>query len=116
MAVQLVVEELSPDRAVVTFSGSLNLGITLQAADSQLQTLINKGVVNLVLDLTQVAYCDSAGLGVVVHTFGMAEQHGGKVRICGVSGRVAGVLKMTRTDTFLHIDQDRATSLAAFDA
>lgn len=113
MAVQLVVEAIGPNRAVVTFQGSLNLGTTLQAADHQLQTLIGSGVTRLVLDLSHVPYCDSAGLGVIVHTYGLAEQKGGRVRICGVAGRVAGVLKMTRTDTFLPIDADRATSIAA---
>jgi anti-anti-sigma factor len=116
MAIQLVIEELSPDSAVVTFEGSLNLGTTLQTADKQLQSLIGNGVKNLVLDLSAVPYCDSAGLGVIVHTYGLAEQSGGKVRICGASGRVAGVFKMTRTDTFLSIDADRATSIAALGA
>jgi anti-sigma B factor antagonist len=116
MAIQLVVEELGPDTAVVTFEGSLNLGSTLLAADNQLQGLIGKGVTRLVLDLSAVPYCDSAGLGVLVHTYGLAEQNGGKVRICGASGRVAGVFKMTRTDTFLAIDADRAASIAALTA
>jgi anti-sigma B factor antagonist len=98
---------------VVTFEGSLNLGTTLQAADHQLQALIAKGVSNLVFDLSGVPYCDSAGLGVIVHSYGLAEQKGGKVRICGATGRVAGVFKMTRTDTFLTIDADRAASIAA---
>jgi anti-sigma B factor antagonist len=113
MPVQLVIEELSADSAVVTFEGSLNLGSTLQAADNQLQALIGKGITKLVLDLSGVPYCDSAGLGVVVHTFGLAEQKGGRVRVCGVAGRVAAVLKMTRTDTFLPIDADRSSSIAA---
>lgn len=113
MAVHLTVEELSADSGVVTFEGSLNLGTTLQAADHQLQALIAKGMKNLVLDLSGVPYCDSAGLGVIVHTYGLAEQKGGKVRICGASGRVASVFKMTRTDTFLTIDEDRAASIAA---
>jgi len=113
MAVHLTVEELSADSGVVTFEGSLNLGTTLQAADHQLQALIAKGMKNLVLDLSGVPYCDSAGLGVIVHTYGLAEQKGGKVRICGASGRVASVFKLTRTDTFLTIDEDRAASIAA---
>lgn len=116
MAVLLTIEELNPTSAVVIFEGSLNLGTTLQTADHQLQGLINKGVKHLVLDLSGVLHCDSAGLGVVVHTFGLAEQRGGKVRICGVAGRVASVLKMTRTDTFLPIDPDRTASIAALGA
>jgi anti-anti-sigma regulatory factor len=37
----------------------------------------------------------------------------GSMRLCGVSDKVASLLKMTRMDTFLKIDPDVEASLAA---
>jgi anti-anti-sigma factor len=60
-----------------------------------------------------VPYCDSAGLGAIVHAYGLTKQQGGMLRMCGLSERVAAMLRMTTTDTFLPIDADRAAGIAA---
>jgi anti-sigma B factor antagonist len=108
------VEEISARQAVVTFDGPLTLGMSLRLADSQLRALIDKGVCELVLDLTAVPYCDSSGLGAIVLAFGLAKQGGGMLRMCGLSGRVLSMFQMTSTDQLIPIDADRAASLAAF--
>lgn len=112
---QLAVDtrNIAADTAVVTFSGSLTLGTSLKIADTNLQSLIYKGVIKLVLDLTEVGYMDSAGLGTLVHTYGLTQEKGGAFRLCGVQSRIANMLKMTRTDQLVPIDADVEASLAA---
>ncbi len=107
------VEELDAHRALITLNGEFILGMSLRLADSQIQRLIAKGVNRLILDMTGVPYLDSSGLGSLVHTYGLVKQQGGMIRLCGLSDRVANMLKMTTTDTLLPIDSDRAASLAA---
>jgi anti-sigma B factor antagonist len=113
MSLQMTVEQLDASRAVLIFDGALTLGMSLRLADSQIQNLINKGVNRLVFDLSGVPYCDSSGLGALVHTHGLAKEAGGMIRLCGLSDRVANMLRMTTTDTLLRIDVDRAASIAA---
>jgi len=43
----------------------------------------------------------------------MAKQQGGDLRLCGVSERVAELIKMTRTDGLLPMDADVDASLKA---
>jgi len=94
-------------------TGSLTLGTTLKIVDTRLQQLVEDGVHRLVLDLSYCAYSDSAGLGTLIHTFGVLSERGGSMRLCGVNERLAAMFKMTRTDALLPCDPDRETSLAA---
>lgn len=55
----------------------------------------------------------TAGLGMIVSAYGALNEKSGLLRVCGVSPRVLSLLKLTKTDTFLTIDQTREESLAA---
>lgn len=116
MITTATIETLPEGTAVVTVSGPLTLGMSLKLADSQVQEAIAAGVTRMVFDLTGVDYVDSAGLGMIVYTYGVLNQKSGSLRLCGVSPRVLSLLKLTRTDTVLAIDASREESLAALDA
>jgi anti-anti-sigma factor len=114
MALDTTVDRLDQRSAVVTVRGPLSLGTNLKIVDTQLQQLIEDGVVRLVLDLTSCPYCDSAGLGVMVHAHGLIDAKGGMIRLCGVPERIAALLKLTHTGPLLPCDVDSAASIAAF--
>lgn len=113
MSLKIKIEELTTDTAVVVFDGSLTLGMSLSLVDSQVRGLIDRGLIKLLFDLQAVSYCDSAGLGLIVHTFGLTNEKGGVLRLCCLSPRVEGVLKMSTTDSFLPVSPDRASGIAA---
>jgi len=113
MALDATVERLNDVSAIVTVRGPLSLGTNLKIVDTQLQQLIDEGVVRLVLDLTASPYADSSGLGVLIHTYGLIRAKNGSMRLCGVSERIAALLKMTHTESVLPCDADSATSIAA---
>jgi anti-anti-sigma factor len=113
MILQVDIEKPKPGVAVVRFTGPLTLGTSLHAVDAQLQKTIKDGAARVVLDMAAVPYMDSAGLGALVQASGMARQQGGELRLCGVSERVAELIKMTRTDGLLPMDADVDASLTA---
>jgi len=113
MILDVAINQIAPDTAVVTLTGALTLGTSLMTADTKLQTLIKTGVTKVALDLSGVPYMDSAGLGAIVHAYGLAMEMQGTMRLCNISDKVASLLKMTRMDSFLPIDPDVTTSLAA---
>ena len=113
MSLSATIEKLPEATAVVTLSGHMTLGTSLKVADSQIGGIIEDGVTKLVIDLTAVDYMDSAGLGMLVYVFGAMREKEGTLRICGVAPRLLSLLQLTKTDTFLMIDQTRADSLAA---
>jgi anti-sigma B factor antagonist len=108
--------ELNDDCAVVVFSGRITLGSSLSLADSQIRSLINSGVRKIVFDLTEVELVDSAGLGMLVYTYGSLCSKGGALRLCGVAPRILSLLELTKMNTLLAIDATREESLAALRA
>ena len=54
-----------------------------------------------ILDLSQVPYVDSAGLGTVLMFYVSAEKNGRKLALASVTDRVLSLIRMTRVDTVL---------------
>ena len=113
MALEMTVERLDETTAVATIVGPLHMGTNLKTIDNNLQTLITDGVKRLVLDLSECPYSDSAGLGVLMQTFGLMREQEGQLRLCGVSERILRMMRITTTDTLFKCDANRAESLAA---
>jgi anti-sigma B factor antagonist len=113
MPLSASIESLPNGIAVVVLSGGLTLGTSLKIADSQIQAAIEDGVTKMVIDLTDVEYVDSAGLGMLMYAYGLLNDKKGVLRLCGVAPRVLSLLQMTKTDTFLPIDPSRDESVAA---
>ena len=113
MPVTATIERLPEATAVVTLSGNLTLGSSLSLLNSQINGVIADGVTRMVIDLTAVDHVDSAGLGMLVYTYGALNEKTGSIRLCGVGPRVVSLLELTHTNTFLKVDPTREASLAA---
>ena len=107
---------VAADTAVITLTGALTLGTSLKTADMQIQTAIRQGAYRLVVEMSGVPYLDSAGLGALVYTAGLAQEHGGALRLAGVTEKVAALLRMTKVDPLLPMDPDEQTALDALAA
>ncbi len=113
MLMTATIDRLADATAVVTLSGPLTLGTSLKVADSQVQAAIAEGVSKMVIDLSSVDFVDSAGLGMLVCTYGALNEKSGTLRLCGVAPRVLKLLQLTRTEGILAIDANREDSLTA---
>ena len=82
----------------------------------RIRSLINGGTRKLVFDLTEVELIDSAGLGMLVYTYGSLAAKGGALRLCGVTPRILSLLELTKMNTLLAVDATRQESLAAIKA
>ena len=69
---------------------------------------------SLVLDLSQVQYIDSGGLGALVAVLTSARASGGDLRLTGVNERVSRVLKTTRLDRVFRIHSSVEVAVNAF--
>jgi len=107
------IDQLDPATAVVTVTGPLRLSPDLQTVNYALQQLVAGGVTRMIVDLSDCAYVDSAGLGTLIHTFGLISERHGMFRLCAVNQRIEDLILMTHTDALLHRDQDRESALAA---
>jgi anti-anti-sigma factor len=76
--------------------------------------LIGNGDKRILVDLTSVAYVDSATIGCLMDLFRQAQAAGGSLKLAGVQKRVETMLTMTGAHNFLEVYADQASALASF--
>jgi anti-sigma B factor antagonist len=90
---------LKEGTTVLTLAGPLTLS-TMFPLQAELRNLSPQV---LILDLTDVPYIDSAGLGLIPHYYVSAQQEGRTLLLAGVSHRVAAVMGHARIDTLVKV-------------
>jgi anti-sigma B factor antagonist len=92
-----------PERgAVVRLSGDLDI-VTSDGVKRELTQLIDAGHVALELDLAEVGFVDSSGLGVLVAIHRHAETQGGSFVVRSVTPQVQRLLDITRLGDLLTV-------------
>lgn len=84
---------------VLTLSGPLTLS-NIFSLQSDLRILKPEC---LIMDLTQVPYMDSAGLGVIMNYYVSAENSNRRFFLVGPTERVKALIEMTKVDTVLKV-------------
>jgi len=90
---------VEPDIDIVELVGNLTHGSALTWIETDIRRLIKEGARKLILDISQLRYTDSAGIGMFITVNGEIEQAGGQLRIAGANGMVA------KSFTIVHIDR-----------
>jgi anti-sigma B factor antagonist len=111
----MTIQERAVDSVVV-----LDLGGRLVLDDGdgllkeRVQQLIAGGSRHIVLNLADVSYVDSAGLGALVAVFLDSRKQGGSVKLLNPSKRLRDLLTMARLLTVLEISESEAETMASF--
>lgn len=100
------------DTTVVTLGGEIDV-YTAPFVREQLDEAVHEGKVNLVVDLTQVRFLDSTGLGVLVGRLKLTRSLGGSLRLVGTDERVVKVFSITGLDKVFDIHATLDEALAA---
>ena len=83
------------DVAVVKVHGDIVLNGSAVLAD-RIRTLLEQNRRRIVLDLADVRYVDSGGLGELIEAFSAAKNRGGVVKLLGVTKRLNDLLVITK--------------------
>jgi anti-sigma B factor antagonist len=102
--------------AIIDLSGRVTLGEGCALVRSTIRDLVQEGQINLLLNLAEVTYMDSAGLGELVGSYASITNKGGKIKLLNAQGRVAEVLNVTKLYTVFETFTDEATALRSFSA
>ncbi|WP_405150999.1 STAS domain-containing protein [Sphaerisporangium sp. NBC_01403] len=101
-----------PDCTLVGIIGDLD-ATTGSTAREQLGGLLAEGRHRIIVDVTELGFCDSGGLWTLLDVHRRAERAGGWVRLAGVNGFLRRLFTLTHLDAAFTIDADVAASLAA---
>lgn len=111
----MTIQERAIDSAVILdLGGRLALGDGDGLLKERVQQLLGSGSRFIVLNLADVSYVDSAGLGALVAVFLDAKKSGGSLKLLNPSKRLHDLLTMARLLTVLEISGSEAEALASF--
>lgn len=99
-----IAERESGSVTILDLSGKIILGDDSTLLKDKLQSLLHQGKRNLLLNLGQVPYVDSAGLGALVSAYTTVTREGGSLKLTNVTKRMQDLLSITKLltvfDTF----------------
>jgi anti-sigma B factor antagonist len=98
---------------VVSCQGRVAFGEEASLLRSTLKTVLSS-TKNVVLDLSQVNYIDSGGLGTLVGVYSSARGAGADIKLCGLSSRLRDTLQVTKLVTVFEVYDNRQQATAAF--
>ncbi len=101
------------DFNVLDLKGPLKIGDAERAFRSQIEQLIQSGVRNFAVNLSEVPMMDSSGIGAITRTFKAITEQGGKMTFFGAPKMVRMTLKMVGLDRYLGMYEDESSALAA---
>lgn len=113
MVVNYNIRHQEPGLTIMDFTGQLTLGNALQGVEHAIKGLIEQGSRKLVLDLTELHFLDSAGVGLLAVSAGAMEKVGGRILIAGAHGRVEEVLVLTHLHRIIGMYPDLAAACEA---
>jgi anti-sigma B factor antagonist len=99
---------------VVYLSGALLFGEESSSLRSLVRDLLNQSN-QIVLDLKEVSYIDSGGLGTLVALYASARKVGGEIKLSRLGPRANEVLQITKLMTIFDVYDDVDPAVAAFD-
>jgi anti-sigma B factor antagonist len=103
MPLEINESRIEPDITVLHISGRLELGGESQRLEELVAWLVGDGRLRVLLDLTQVDYIDSAGIGALAMIGGQVKHAGGRLALLVREGRVKRVLQFARLDEIMSL-------------
>jgi anti-sigma B factor antagonist len=102
------------DVTIVDLSGQIKLGEGTSVLRDNVKELLGKGQKKILLNLGNITYIDSSGIGELVSAFTSVRNQGGELKLLNLSKKVHDVLQITRLYTVFQVMDDEAGAIAAF--
>jgi anti-sigma B factor antagonist len=100
--------------SVLDIEGRIVLGEESNAFREKVKGLLAAGKKKIILNLAQVGYIDSAGLGTLVATFHSARSQGATLKLVNLGSKFKEVLQVTKLMTVFDTYDTEAAAIASF--
>jgi len=109
-----ITEAAAGDVTILRLTGRLVVEDGDTPLGSTIDALLAQARVKLVLDLRQVTYIDSAGLGLLVSRFVRARRRGGDLRLVQLSARSTHLFAITNLAAVFGVFDSEAAAVASY--
>ena len=113
MSVKLTTRQVG-DVTVIDVAGRITLGEGSSALREAMKDLVTKGQKKILLNLGEVSYIDSSGIGELVSGFTTVTNSGGNLKLLNLNKRVKDLLQITKLYTVFEVHEDEAAAIRSF--
>jgi anti-sigma B factor antagonist len=100
--------------SVVTLDGRIVLGEESNSVREKLKNMLAEGKKKIVLNLTNVKYIDSSGLGILVAAHVSAKKQGAAVRLCNLGEKFYELMQITKLLTIFDVYKTEPDAINSF--
>ena len=111
-----ITERSIGDVMVLDLKGKITLGEGDELLKDKVNSLINQGQRKIVLNLGEVPYLDSAGLGEVVRAYTTVSREGGSLKLLNLTKRITDLLSITKLLTVFETFDSESDAVKSFSA
>ena len=113
MSVKLGTRQVG-DVSVIDVAGRITLGEGSSALRDLLREMVGKNQKKILLNLGDVSYIDSSGIGELVSGFTTVTNSGGELKLLNLNKRVKDLLQITKLYTVFDVHEDEAGAIRSF--
>ena len=113
MSVKLTTRQIG-DVSVVDVAGRITLGEGSSALRDSLREMVGKGQKKILLNLGDVSYIDSSGIGELVSAFTTVTNGGGQLKLLNLTKRVKDLLQITKLYTVFDVHDSEVSAIRSF--
>ena len=99
---------------VLDLSGRITLGEGSVQLREAIRDLVARSHKNIVLNLGDVSYMDSSGVGELVTAYTTVKNQGGELKLVNLTKKIEDLMTITKLVTVFDIHPDEASAIAAF--
>ena len=99
---------------IMDCSGRITLGEGSVTLRDSVRDLLSKGSKKILLNLGDVTYIDSSGIGELVSAFTTVKNQGGDLKLLNLTKKVHDLLQITKLYTVFDVKDDEASAVASF--
>jgi anti-sigma B factor antagonist len=104
----------SDDVVIVDFKGRLAVGVGDEVLPQVIDEILDEGFKKILLNLSEMDYIDSNGLGELVQSLKRSKSQGASLRLLKPQDRVAKTLRLTNLLPMFNVYETEADALSAF--
>jgi anti-sigma B factor antagonist len=102
------------DITIIDVSGRITAGEGNVVLRDTVRRVIENGSKKILMNLHEVGYIDSSGMGELVKSYTSVRNQGGQLKLVSLSKRVSDLLQLTRLNAVFDIEQDEASAIQSF--
>ena len=101
---------------IMDVSGRITLGEGCTQLRELIREQLRKGNKNVLLNLGDVSYIDSSGIGELVSSYTAVSNQGGSLKLLNLTKKVQDLLQITKLYTIFDVHDDEAKAISSFSA